>query len=98
MLAMNYEDSVSVVLYYPNQLEAYRSDRFEGFSKMPTENGIIANQSGYWGFRTVKSVGEGGGAGSSQTGLWVILGVVVVAGAIGVGVAANRRKKSADIE
>lgn len=98
MLAMNYEDSVSVVLYYPNQLEAYRSDRFEGFSKMPTENGIIANQSGYWGFRTVKPVGEGGGAGSSQTGLWVILGVVVVAGAIGVGVAANRRKKSADIE
>ncbi|WP_201613362.1 ABC transporter substrate-binding protein [Gulosibacter hominis] len=98
MLAMNYEDSVSVVLYYPNQLEAYRSDRFEGFSKMPTENGTIANQAGYWGYQTVKPVGEGGGAGSSQTGLWVILGVVVVAGAIGVGVAANRRKKSADIE
>lgn len=98
MQAMNYEDSVSVVLYYPNQLEAYRSDRFEGFSKMPTENGTIANQAGYWGYQTVKPVGEGGGAGSSQTGLWVILGVVVVAGAIGVGVAANRRKKSADIE
>lgn len=98
MQTMNYEDSVSVVLYYPNQLEAYRSDRFEGFSKMPTENGTIANQAGYWGYQTVKPVGEGGGAGSSQTGLWVILGVVVVAGAIGVGVAANRRKKSADIE
>ena len=98
MQAMNYEDSVSVVLYYPNQLEAYRSDRFEGFSKMPTENGTIANQAGYWGYQTVKPVGEGGGAGSSQTGLWVILGVVVAAGAIGVGVAANRRKKSADIE
>lgn len=98
MLAMNYEDSVSVVLYYPNQLEAYRSDRFEGFAKMPTENGIIANQSGYWGFQPVKSVGEGGASGGPQTGLWVVIGGVVVAGVIAVGVAANRRKKSADIE
>ncbi len=98
MLAMNYEDSVSVVLYYPNQLEAYRSDRFEGFAKMPTENGIIANQSGYWGFQPVKSVGEGGASGGPQTGLWVVLGGVAVAGVIAVGVAANRRKKSADIE
>lgn len=98
MLAMNYEDSVSVVLYYPNQLEAYRSDRFEGFAKMPAENGIIANQSGYWGFQPVKSVGEGGASGGPQTGLWVVIGGVVVAGVIAVGVAANRRKKSADIE
>lgn len=98
MLAMNYEDSVSVVLYYPNQLEAYRSDRFEGFAKMPTETGIIANQSGYWGFRTVKPVGEGGATGGPQTGLWVVLGGVAVAGAVGAGVAINRRKKSADIE
>ena len=98
MLAMNYEDSVSVVLYYPNQLEAYRSDRFEGFAKMPAENGIIANQSGYWGFQPVESVGEGGASGGPQTGLWVVIGGVVVAGVIAVGVAANRRKKSADIE
>ncbi|MFD2757398.1 ABC transporter substrate-binding protein [Gulosibacter faecalis] len=98
MLAMNYTSSVQVALYYPNQLEAYRSDRFEGFTTMPTENGIIANQSGYWGFQSVTPVGEGGSSGASQTGLWIVIGGIVVVAVIVVIVVVSRRKKSADIE
>ncbi len=98
MLAMNYTASVQVALYYPNQLEAYRSDRFENFTKMPTDNGIIANQSGYWGFMDVTPVGESGSGGGSQTGLWIVIGGVVVVAAIVVVVMISRRKKSADIE
>lgn len=98
MLAMNYTASVQVAFYYPNGLEAYRSDRFENFTKMPTDNGIIANQSGYWGFMNVTPVGESGSGGGSQTGLWIVIGGVVVVAAIVVVVMISRRKKSADIE
>ncbi|WP_282827323.1 ABC transporter substrate-binding protein [Gulosibacter sediminis] len=98
MLAMNYAASVQVAFYYPNQLEAYRSDRFENFTKMPTDNGIIANQSGYWGFMNVTPVGEGGSSGGSQTGLWIVIGGVAVVAAVVAIVMVTRRKKSADIE
>ena len=68
-LAQHYEDTPSITLWYPNQLEAFRSDRFTGFTKQPTEGGIIANQVGYWGYTSVEPAnaedasGEGGGHG-----------------------------------
>ena len=61
MLAMNYESSVQVSLWYGNSLEAYRSDRFENFTLQPADGGIITNQAGYWGYLTVEPVGEGSG-------------------------------------
>lgn len=99
MLRMHYTDVAQVTLWYPNSLEAYRSDRFDGFTLQPEENGIIANQAGYWGYLTVDSVQgakteESGG----NTGLWIGLGAVVVVIIGGAAFAVNRRKSSADRE
>lgn len=100
MLQLNYTDTAQVVYWYANGLEAYRSDRFTGFRMMPAKGGIMANQSGYWGFMDVAPAGEGSSSSDSgpNVGLLVTGGVVIliVIGAIIFFVA--RRRKSADVE
>ena len=99
-LALHYQDAPSISLWYPNQLEAYRSDRFTGFTKQPTDGGIIANQVGYWGYSTVepasaKDSSQDGGVG---VGVWIGIGIAVI---IVGGVAyflINRRNRSDDRE
>lgn len=100
-LAQHYEDTPSVTLWYPNQLEAYRSDRFTGFTKQPTDGGIIANQVGYWGYSSVEPAkaedasGQGGGMGA---GGWIGIAVAAIVVIGGGGFLLNRRKKSEDRE
>lgn len=102
MLAMHYEASTSVVLWYGNSLEAYRSDRFEGWTLMPTDGGIIANQAGYWGFLTAEPVGEEGSASSGNTG--ASTGLLIAGGVVAILVIGGlifwfvRRKNAADVE
>ena len=90
-----------MTLWYPNQLEAFRSDRFTNFTKQPTEGGIIANQVGYWGYTSVEPVsaedasGEGGGIGA---GGWIGIAVAVIVVLGGGGLLLSRRKKSDDRE
>lgn len=100
-LAQHYEDTPSITLWYPNQLEAFRSDRFTGFTKQPTEGGIIANQVGYWGYTSVEPAnaedasGEGGGMGA---GGWIGIAVAAIVVIGGGGFLLSRRKKSDDRE
>lgn len=99
MLAMNYEASVQVSLWYGNSLEAYRSDRFENFTMQPADGGIIANQAGYWGYMTVEPVGEASGSdGGASTGLLVAGGAAAVLVVGGVIFWMVRRKNAADVE
>jgi len=102
MLVLNYTDTAQITYWYASGLEAYRSDRFTDFRMMPADGGIIANQSGYWGFKDVAPVGaEGDGAAASEgpnVGLivtGVIIAVIVIGGVIYFVV---RRRKSADVE
>ncbi|MDQ0614129.1 peptide/nickel transport system substrate-binding protein [Microbacterium sp. W4I4] len=99
MLEMNYEATAQVATWYANSLEAYRSDRFTDFSLMPKKGGIIANQSGYWGYLTVHAVGDAETAkGGPNVGLLVtggVVGVLVIGAVILLMV---RRRRSADIE
>ena len=37
MQRIAYEDNPYVIFYYDNQLEAWRTDKFEGWTKTPTE-------------------------------------------------------------
>ncbi|PJI37215.1 hypothetical protein CTI14_66315, partial [Methylobacterium radiotolerans] len=37
MLALNYTDTAQVATWYANSLEAYRSDRFTGFTLQPKD-------------------------------------------------------------
>ncbi len=100
MLAMNYTDTVQIANWYANGLEAYRSDRFDGFTLQPEDGGIIANQAGYWGYLTVAPV-EGTDASSDQganTGLLIAGGVVLLVIIGGVVYMVMRRKNLADVE
>lgn len=101
MLRMHYTDVAQITLWYPNSLEAYRSDKFSGFTLQPEENGIIANQAGYWGFLTVDSVQADAATESKSgpgTGLWIGLGAAAIVIIGGVAFAVNRRKNSAERE
>ncbi|WP_369822042.1 ABC transporter substrate-binding protein [Saccharomonospora sp. CUA-673] len=93
--AMVYRDVPSYVLTYQQTLEAYRSDRWTGFPRQPEGDGVIMEQSGYWGFAGASPV-EGGGGGGLPTGAWVAIGVVALAALAGGGTVLMRRKASAD--
>ncbi|MGJ5725759.1 ABC transporter substrate-binding protein [Brevibacterium sp. H602] len=97
--AIHYEEAPSVTLWYPNQLEAYRSDRFDNFTKQPSDGGAIANQVGYWGYSSVEPVSEeeatGGGMGA---GGWIGIAAAVIVVLGGGGWLLSRRKKSDDRE
>lgn len=100
MLALNYTDTAQIATWYANSLEAYRSDRFTGFTLQPKDGGIIASQAGYWGFLTMEpvdtaSTDDGDGA---PVGL-IVVGIIAGVAIIGVMVfLLLRRRRIADIE
>ena len=99
MLALNYTDTAQIATWYANSLEAYRSDRFTGFTLQPKDTGIIANQAGYWGYLTVEPV-EGATAGGTGTNTGLIVGGIVVGVALVGGMVffLIRRRNIADVE
>ena len=59
-----YHDAPYAVLWYPDTLEAYRSDRFEGFNAVPAGSGSLWSTYGLgpWGSRlSVGPIGAAGG-------------------------------------
>lgn len=84
MLEMNYQEAPQISLWYAKSLEAWRSDRFTDFGTQPLQDGIIANQVGYWGFLEVRRAdGASDATGTPMTGLAVtgiLIGVLVVVG------------------
>ncbi|APU14845.1 MULTISPECIES: ABC transporter substrate-binding protein [Actinoalloteichus] len=98
MQELFYEQSSSMTLFYENALEAYRSDRFEGFQLQPDPGGVIREQNGYWGYYGAQPAdGAAGGGGGVDTG--VILAGIAVVVLLGGGAAvliARRRRATAD--
>ncbi len=88
-----YEQASASVLYYQNSLEAYRSDRFSGFTAQPADGGVITGQQGYWGYYGARPTAAAttSRAADDRTTLLVLAGVVLVAGAVGLLVARHRR-------
>lgn len=93
-----YKASVSDVLFYKKNLEAYRSDRFGGFTKQPAGTGSIMEQNGYWGYYSAtpasasSSDSDSGGFPAWAT----VLIIVLVVAAAGGAVVARRRGTAAD--
>jgi peptide/nickel transport system substrate-binding protein len=58
MQEIMYQDAPNDILYYPNTLEAYRSDLFGGFQKQPEPGGQILNQDGFWGIYSATPASE----------------------------------------
>ena len=68
--------------------------------KQPEPNGVILEQTGYWGYWGAVPAGTASASGSdSHTVLWIGVGVVVVLVLAGGGfLAASRRKSAGDRE
>jgi peptide/nickel transport system substrate-binding protein len=102
MQNMIYDDIPEIVLFYSNDLQAYRSDRWTGWVPQPTpdangEGGSLLFQYGNYSYLNVHPVTGGGGAtsgGSSgiSSGVWIaIIAAIIV---IGGGLALMRRRRS----
>lgn len=102
MLTLLYDNASALILTYDKALEAYRSDRFTGFVKQPSDGGVITGQNGYWGYygaRPVTTENEAAGGGDSGLNLPLIGGIVAIVGAAGVLAAVGfgrRRRGGAD--
>ncbi|MCK2238667.1 MULTISPECIES: ABC transporter substrate-binding protein [unclassified Crossiella] len=92
------DQAASIVLYYENALEAYRSDKFAAFALQPSTGGVIREQNGMWGYYSATPAGAAGDSGSgSNTGLiiGIVVGVLVLGGGA-VLLVTRRRKAGAD--
>lgn len=95
-----YSAAVSLPLFYADALEAYRTDRFSGFTTQPEEGGIILSQNGYWGLYGATPVEDAGAGGGTPS--WAIpvgvLAVLVVVGGVVVAVMRSRGAGADDKE
>ncbi len=90
-------DGAYVVLFEDADLQAYRTDRFEGWLRQPADVGptLFTNSSPTYANLTV--IDGGGDDGGSSTGLiiGIVVGAVVVIGGVAL-LMRGRSKKSAD--
>jgi peptide/nickel transport system substrate-binding protein len=89
-----YEDVPEVVLWYDNDLQAWRSDRWEGFQFQPTpdengEGGYALFQYGNYSYLTIAPASAdagsaGGGSSGIPAGVWIgiVAAVVVIIGGV----------------
>ncbi|TDD88388.1 ABC transporter substrate-binding protein [Saccharopolyspora karakumensis] len=96
-----YDQATGLVLYYANSLEAYRTDRYNGFTMQPAAEGVITGQQGYWGYYgaepTDKAINGSGGTNYTAVA-WGLGGLVVVIVLVGVVVVVRRRATADDRE
>lgn len=65
MQQMLYDDAPYLITYYANGLEAYRNDRFTGWTAQPTQDGTLIYQWGSWSYFNVEPVTAAAAASSS---------------------------------
>lgn len=89
-----YDQAAGLILFYQNSLEAYRTDRYSGFTRQPKTDGVIVAQQGYWGYLGAQPTAAAarGSEGTDYSGVaWVLGGVVVLVGAVLALVTIRRR-------
>jgi peptide/nickel transport system substrate-binding protein len=93
-----YVNAPVITLYYPNALEAYRSDRFTGFVQQPEGKGTITRQQGMWGYLNATPVAAQASTDSKQNSKTMLFGGLAVALLAGVTAVAMvvRRRRTAD--
>lgn len=101
MLTLFYEEAAYSVLYYSPDLQAYRTDRFEGWLHQPAEIGPVLFSNTSPTYANLQPISETGGDSSSDgdsssnTGLFVAIAVIGML-VIGGGAFALGRRGSAD--
>jgi peptide/nickel transport system substrate-binding protein len=94
-----YTDAPVIALYYPNDLEGYRSDRISSITSIPEDHGILYGGSGYWPFYSMDApapAAAASGGGGSSTGIIIGVVVVVILAGGAVFLVSRRRKSVAD--
>jgi peptide/nickel transport system substrate-binding protein len=95
MLRLLYDEAVYIPLTYTPDLQAYRTDRFEGWVRQPADIGPVMFSNSSPSYAALTPVGaEAGGGDNTLT--YVIGGAAVVLLGIGAAVVASRRRKTAD--
>ena len=100
MQRIAYEANPYVIFYYDNQTEAWRTDKFEGWTKTPTNTGsgqvaYSFSNATYMNLRPLSSGGGTGNVGGTSPLLYVLLGVVGI-GVVAGGVVFLRRGSAED--
>ncbi|MDB1087908.1 ABC transporter substrate-binding protein [Streptomyces sp. ACA25] len=101
MQKLLYEEVPAIQMYYENQLEAYNSDDWTGFGTQPTDDGMIREQQGAFGYESATPAGleNGGGEAAGDTGSgaapWA-LGAALLVLLAGGGYLLMQRRKTAD--
>ncbi|MDH3296229.1 MAG: ABC transporter substrate-binding protein, partial [Acidimicrobiia bacterium] len=82
MVKIIYDDAGYIALWYSPDLQAYRTDRFEGFVQQPDGIGPVIFSQSSPSYATLAPIGEsagGGGSGGGNTGVLIATGVVALA-------------------
>jgi peptide/nickel transport system substrate-binding protein len=99
-----YTDAYVNVLYYPDVLEAYRSDVIGSWDKQPQPKGVLFGQDGYWSFWSAqpagaKATGAAVAKSSSSSNTGLIAGIVVAVVVVGGGaLLLTRRRRTSTAE
>lgn len=95
MLTILHDAAVYIPMYLSPDLQAYRTDTFEGWVKQPADIGPVMFSNSSPSYPLLRPVGSDGAATSDGTN-WLLIGGVVVAVALAGAVVVTRRKSSAD--
>jgi len=94
-----YEQIPGVVLAYPGWLQAYRSDRFEGWTPAPGDQGYLLPGYNYESAITVRPVtGAAAAAAASEGGIPAWIWIVGIAAIVAIGVVIARRNQRRELE
>jgi peptide/nickel transport system substrate-binding protein len=99
MQAFLYEQVPEIVVAYPNYLQAYRTDAFEGYVPMPADGGAYLfgwGPDSYLNLTPVSAEAGGSGGSTNDGGSNAILYVGLAAVAIAVGAFVVTRRRRAD--
>ena len=93
-----YDDVVYSMLFYYNNFQAYRSDRFTGFVAQPSGNGTLVFQYGTHSYRNITPIGGGAEPAGDNRWMLVVGGVAALAVVVAIttAVAVRRRRATAD--
>jgi len=100
MLKIFYDSAPYIIWDYPQQLEAYNTGKWTGWTRVPSANGpvlfITDNIDTYLNLKHATTASSSGGG--TSTSVWIAVGVVIALIVIGVVVLMRRRGGTAAVE
>jgi peptide/nickel transport system substrate-binding protein len=96
---MIYNEVPEIVMWYDQNLESYRADRWTGFVPLPTKNGDLLDQTTPYSAVAVRPASQGAASGTAEGGLpgivWGALVAIVVIGVVAFVVVRRRGEERA---